>query len=142
MENQRLRGIGLRIVLVGGALLMVLSNAIAQSVTVIVPTARSPLGFAVNPVTNKIYVGARGGVTVIDGATNSATILQDAGGVNAIALIPGTNKIYALQANALSVINGADNSVQPVDVGNSANAVAVNPVSNKISAATFVSNTV
>ena len=50
-------------------------SARADTETTTVPTGTAPGAVAVNPVTNKIYVGNRssGNVTVIDGATNATT---------------------------------------------------------------------
>lgn len=104
---------------------------------------------AVNPVTNKIYVGGQNGnVTVIDGATNSATTVTDpnANGLNSssIAVNPVTNKIYVAnnsigvpfstnQGN-VTVIDGATNAITTVTDPNAFTpvAVAVNPITNKI----------
>jgi len=104
---------------------------------------------AVNPVTNKIYVGGQNGnVTVIDGATNSATTVTDpnANGLNSasIAVNSVTNKIYVANNGILipfstnpgnvTVIDGATNSTTTVTDPNAFTpvAVAVNPVTNKI----------
>jgi YVTN family beta-propeller protein len=87
---------------------------------------------AVNPVTNKIYVGnAVGTVTVIDGATNSTTTLSV--GAGALAVNPVTNKIYVISgSNTVTVIDGATNNTTAVTVGSSPQGVAVNPVTNKV----------
>jgi DNA-binding beta-propeller fold protein YncE len=95
---------------------------------------------AVNPVTNKIFVvscnvhldplSGAASITVIDGATNSATSLPG-GCPAAVAVNTVTNKIYFPGG----VIDGATNSVTPLPGGGSltdVSAVAVNPVTNKI----------
>jgi YVTN family beta-propeller protein len=94
---------------------------------------------AVNPVTDKIYVGngqcAAGSVTVIDGATNATTTV--AGGGGSVAVNPVTNTIYASTGNqTVAVIDGATNTTTTVATGGGIPGgpvdVAVNPVTDKI----------
>jgi DNA-binding beta-propeller fold protein YncE len=107
----------------------------AQTVVATIPVGTDiPRGVAVNPVTNKIYVGTcsfhgigrppTGGLTVIDGATNTTTIIKVC--PTDVAVNSVTNKIYVPGG----VIDGATNSVTNLSAGG--NAVAVNPVTNKI----------
>ena len=99
--------------------------------------ARLPTALAVNPVTNKIYVGTHPldgyNVTVIDGATNSTTIIPfgtDAPGEIEINSV--TNKIYVTDnsGNGLTVIDGATNTTTKIN--SVYNSFAVDSVSNHI----------
>jgi YVTN family beta-propeller protein len=87
---------------------------------------------AVDPVTNKIYVG--GNASVIDGATNAT----GAYGVGAysVAVNPVTNKIYIGDVgDRLRAIDGATN-LQTYVLAGEVPKIAVNPVTNKIYVAT------
>jgi DNA-binding beta-propeller fold protein YncE len=130
----------------------VLDGATNSTATIIDPNANGPTAVAVNPVTDKIYVGNfwSGNVTEIDGATNSITTITDSNASDlityAVALNPVTNKVYVLNnniegfdsgANAsgnITIIDGATNSTTTVTDPNAINpiAVAVNPVTDKI----------
>ncbi len=119
-------------------------NSIIGSVTVIdgatnstttVPAGAGPV--AVNPVTNKIYVGNfnSNNVTVIDGATNATTTVAAGSNPFALAVNPVTNKIYvasSVNSNNVTVIDGATNTTTTVAAGTNPAAAAVNPVTNKI----------
>lgn len=127
-----------------GLLLVWPSVAGAQTVVATVPVAaRTPRAVAVNPVTNKIYVASctvhgglnviySGSLTLIDGATNAATVIT--GCATAVAVNQVTNKVYVLDPGSLSagiiVIDGTTNSMTALPGG--VGAVAVNPVTNKI----------
>ena len=89
-------------------------------------------GVAVNPVTNKIYVGG-GSVTVIDGPTNAMSTVP-ASGSGPIVVNPVTNIIYVVNngSNYVSVIYGATNRTATVPVASAPRAIAVNPVTDKI----------
>jgi YVTN family beta-propeller protein len=104
-----------------------------------------PVDIGVNPNTNRIYVGRTvhfgGQITVIDGATNTASTIGGLGshpvslGVNVI-----TNRVYVANqlSNNVSVIDGATNSVIATIGGFAAPVgVAVNPVTNLI----YIGNT-
>src|SRR2546426_6193475 len=105
-------------------------SAQGQTVTTTVAVGTEPIGTAVNPVTNKIYVAnfQSGNVTVIDGATNSTSTVT--AGINplAVAMNPVTNKVYVSNAGTTSVteIDGASNSTSTVTVGSSPEVVATN----------------
>jgi YVTN family beta-propeller protein len=117
-----------------------------------------PFGLAVNSATNRIYVAQDncGGitcgpaeVTLIDGATDAATILSDSNNQEArvIAVNPVTNKIYATGSGGLgviTVIDGETNAISDINVGIGPQDIAVNSANNKIYAAngTFSSVTV
>ncbi len=80
----------------------------ATNSTTTVSAGTNPGALAVNPVTNKIYVGNNGSinVTVIDGATNSVATVATAGGISLVAVNQVTNKIYAASSNSdLTVID-------------------------------------
>lgn len=98
-----------------------------------VPVGASPAGVAVNPATNKIYVGGNGVVSVINGTTNAVTSI----GVATSALVgvnPVTNRIYASSAAAslVTVIDGSTDTVITTVSMPSPTSLAVNPVTNKI----------
>jgi YVTN family beta-propeller protein len=98
-----------------------------------------PTAVGVDPVTNFIYVatnnGAAGGVTVVNGATNSisSTVVAGSGPI-ALAVNPITNTIYVANqgGNSVTAINGSTNATTTVGVGTSPDAVAVNPVTNLV----------
>jgi DNA-binding beta-propeller fold protein YncE len=107
----------------------------SQSIVATIPVTH-PTAAAVNRVTNKVYVGASGGVVVIDGATQTATTLPNTGpgGIfpNSIGVDEATNKIY-VATSAVLVIDGVTSAVTLLDP----NAIllvglAVNPITNKI----------
>ncbi len=121
------------------------SPAHAQTVTATVPVGSDPIGIAVNPVTNKIYVtnqdqglSAIGTVTVIDGATNATTTVTVGIAPQPIAVNSATNTIYVANQNypssgTVTVINGATNSATAtVPVGPNPRVLAVNSATNKI----------
>ena len=87
-----------------------------------------------NPVTNKIYVAnnGSGGVSVIDGATNTTTSPGVGTFPSAVVVNPVTNNVYVANTNgnSVSVINGG--TVTPVNVGSTPKALAVNPITNKV----------
>jgi YVTN family beta-propeller protein len=117
----------------------------AQTVTATIPAGTLPYSVAVNPVTNKIYVGNdhSSNVTVIDGATNATVTVAAGPGAAATAVNPVTNKIYVVNTgNNITVIDGATNNTTTVAAGVGAIAVAVNPVTNKIYVTNYGSNNV
>lgn len=117
---------------------------------------------AVNPVTNKIYVANNGilipfntnpgNVTVIDGATNSATTVTDPNASTPVSVAVNTltNKIYVANQGSspnsnngnITVIDGATNAVTTLTDPNavSPQAVALNQTTNKIYIANASSN--
>jgi YVTN family beta-propeller protein len=99
--------------------------------------AARPLGVAVDPTANRIYVANGNSISVIDGATNSLIgTIVDPNIINpgAVAVNPTTNTIYVAQgSNPLAVIDGVTNSVTAtVAVGTSAAAVVVDAQTNFI----------
>jgi DNA-binding beta-propeller fold protein YncE len=129
------------------------TNAVVT--TIADPTPGGPTYIAVNQVTNKIYVvhvgrviSDRGGITVIDGATNTATAIADPHAVNPVrvAVNPHTNKIYVTNEGALgfgpykgnkgnvTVIDGATNALTTVTDPNATEpgGLAIDVTTNKI----------
>jgi DNA-binding beta-propeller fold protein YncE len=122
--------------------------SVAQVVTATLQVGNSPIGVAVNPVTNKIYTANQndyptGTVTVIDGATNNTQSIN-IGGYEpyGLALNSVTNKIYVVNYCASSnncnngsftVIDGATNNSATYSLaGSPTGTVAVNSKTNKI----------
>jgi YVTN family beta-propeller protein len=119
----------------GNGNITVIDGATNSTTTVTDPNATAPNAVAVNPVTNKIYVGnfESENVTVIDGATNSTTTVGTGACCNwAVTVNPVTNKIYLRNPYNVTVIDGATNLTTTVATGANPEAVAVNPVTNKI----------
>ena len=56
------------------------------------PSAAAPV---VNPITNKIYVATRTGVTELDGGTHAETKVMFADSIDCLAVNPATNRVYA-----------------------------------------------
>jgi YVTN family beta-propeller protein len=99
--------------------------------------AARPLGVAVDPTANRIYVANGNSISVIDGTTNSviaAIVDPNIISPGAVAVNPTTSTIYVAQgSNSLAVIDGVTNSVTAtVAVGTSAAAVAVDAQTNFI----------
>lgn len=131
-------------------LLLVVSVAPAQGQSVIatVPVGQVPISVAVNPVTDKIYVSnlGSGTISVIDGATNSATTIgvPNASLMQGIRVNPVTNKVYVAVWNGVSVIDGATNALTAVTDPNASGShwVTVNSVTNKIYVANWNSSNI
>jgi YVTN family beta-propeller protein len=134
-ERARLsRALGALVLAVLGA-----QMARAQSATSTVAVGGNPSGFAINPLTNKIYVETGGDdiLAVIDGATGSFTTL-DAGSFGSMALNPVTNQVYIsngpfsgiLSPQQVTMVDGATNAATIIAPG-SAGQIAINPVTNK-----------
>jgi YVTN family beta-propeller protein len=95
---------------------------------------------AINPVTNKIYVGylaairASSTVVVIDGATNQVTKVPVPASPYDLAANTVTNKVYVADyyGGKLTIIDGATNQTTSVQVGLQPVSVAVNEKTNKI----------
>ena len=93
---------------------------------------------AVNPVTNKVYVGTavnnlNASMTVIDVATNSTNRFALIGAPGRIVVNSVTNRIYVTQNGNMTVIDGTNNSTSLVS-GMSATSMvaAINPATNRI----------
>jgi YVTN family beta-propeller protein len=91
------------------------TNAVVATVANVVPDL-FPIDMAINPDTNMIYLleNFSSTITVIDGATNTATAVVSAGdSPQAMAVNPVTNKIYVVNVGSrdVTVIDGATNTV-------------------------------
>ena len=128
-----------------GLLLLWPAAAGAQTVVATIPVPLTHAVVAVNPVTNKIYVGScsranplvgglfGGPLSVIDGQTNAfITYTGGAGCASALVVNPATNKLYMIKGENVAVIDGATNGLTVLADSNDPDAVAVNPVTNKI----------
>ncbi|MGA2286391.1 MAG: YncE family protein, partial [Dehalococcoidia bacterium] len=115
------------------------TNAVIRTVEV----GRTPLGAAVNPVTNRVYVTNydSGSVSVIDGSTDA--VIATVGGLDLpedVAVNSVTNRVYvSLRAgpqpnDCVAVIDGDSNTVvgHTVDLGEAVDAVAVNSTTNRV----------
>ena len=94
----------------------------------------TPVGLAVNPVTNKVYVANRNSATlgIIDGDTLGTSSVSVGGGPNDVAVNPVTNKIYvANQGGGVTVIDGTNNTTTTTPAGVTPYAIALNPITRK-----------
>jgi YVTN family beta-propeller protein len=121
------------------------------------PAGICPVAIAVNPVSNKVYIANEGkfciianqcnnagSVTVIDGATATASQLQLPNNLphpSGIAVNTSTNKIFVASRADLFVIDGTTNAIDTIAVPNWSYDVAVNPLTNKIFVSSFSSLT-
>lgn len=110
-----------------------------------VNAGNTPVAVAANSATNKIYAVNQNSnnMTVIDGATYSATTVPTGQYPDAVAVNPATNMIYVANYNShsVTVVNGATNQVSAtVQAGFGPKAVAVNTVTNKIYVADYCAN--
>ncbi|MEX0800923.1 MAG: YncE family protein [Dehalococcoidia bacterium] len=126
------------------ALFLLSSASTAAAPPAIIDSASvgaGPLGAAINPLTNRVYVSNYHDdtVSVIDGATDAvvSTIPVEDGPI-AIAVNTATNRIYVTNTNSssLSVIDGAsDTAIGTIGLplgSLSGTAVSVNPETNRI----------
>ena len=113
----------------------------ATNSTVLVNGGNTPVGSAVNPITNKLYVAdcpcdpnppLSSTLTIIDGASNAVSTIP-VGLPQAIAINPVTNKIYLTNTNnTMTVVDGFSYLTNTVFVGPNPGAIAVNPITNRI----------
>lgn len=114
-----------------------------------------PMGAAVNPATNRIYVAdygdpallIPGAVLVIDGSTNAVVdTVPLLGHPQGVAVNPTSNRVYGASWAEISVIDGTTNEVvgDPIPVGQShaPSSVAVNSNTGRIYVADSVDDTV
>jgi YVTN family beta-propeller protein len=94
------------------------------------PCRKERLGHGCQSWTNEIYVTNQANVTVIDGASNTATTVPAGKNPRAVELDPATNKVYVANFadNTVTVIDGASNMPATIGAGTSPNAIAVNSV--------------
>lgn len=110
-------------------------SAEAQTLVTFVGTGSSPVGVAVNPTTNKVYVANSGGntVTVYHPATRAISTVTVGSGPSGVAVNPLTNRIYVTTSAGVSVIDGSsDTLMTTVAAGINPTAVAVNLVTNQV----------
>lgn len=94
-----------------------------------------PFAFAVNPVTAKIYLGSsQGTLTIIDGATNSASALTVGISADSLAVNTVTNQIYVADflGNVVAIVDGTTLSITTLPISGSPRDVTVNPVTDRI----------
>jgi YVTN family beta-propeller protein len=136
----------------GCVAILLLAISVAASAQEVVTTI-SLSGFnnagsvAVNPNTNRIYVGgsmvaqfvSESAIAVIDGGTNTVltkvAVTTSGMPTSDVAVDPGLNQIYATdgQKNVLVVIDGATNAIlASIPVGKSAGHIAVNKTTHRV----------
>ena len=125
------------------------SPAQGQTLVATLPSGPNPVAVAVNQTTNMVYVADVDvrTLTVIDGATNTATTIPAVGPLASVAVNPRTNTIYALNGGSqssglggivvtpgyVSVINGATNAVTAtIPLPALGTRVVVNPATDQI----------
>ena len=87
---------------------------------------------AVNPNTNKVYMGFSNEVIVMDGASEAMTFIPAPGPVVSIGVNRTANKVYAATSSgALLVIDGATSAGTTIAVPAGARDVAINPITNR-----------
>ena len=114
-------------------------NAAYDPMTVIanITLSKPPRCVAANEETNRVYVGAEGGLLVINGETDQViTEILSGDDVVALAVNPLTNRIYAgIYGGDVAVIDGATNlkvgEIPARSLYDSIN-LAVNPVTNRV----------
>jgi YVTN family beta-propeller protein len=107
-----------------------------------IPAGSAPLTVAMNSISNKLYAANElsNNVTVVDGATNTATTVPVGMQPLAIAVNHTTNMVYVANGadGTVTVIDaGSNNTTSTVGVGTFPQQLAINPVTNRI----YVSNT-
>ena len=129
-------------------------SAQAQSLVATLPSGPNPTAVAVNETTNMVYIADADvkTLTVINGATNTATTISAGGPLAGVAVNPTTNTIYALNGGSQSsglggtvvtpgsvaVINGATNAITAtIALPGLATFIAVNSVTNQIYVSTL-----
>jgi DNA-binding beta-propeller fold protein YncE len=141
-SNMKKKTVPLAFVLTLLALLMLVASARAtvdplqQEIITTITLDEEPQCIVVNEQTNRIYVGVKDGLVIIDGETDTiiAEILPDVE-VVALAVDPQTNRIYAAEyGDKIVVIDGSTNQqVGEIDEGiYNQYELAVNPTTNLV----------
>jgi YVTN family beta-propeller protein len=126
--------------------------AAVSAVTVSTITVGSqPIGIAVNPLTNTVYVANNGSnsVSVITAGTNAVTTITDArlngpGGV-AVKAVGNTSAIYVSNGGSgtIAVLSGATNTVTgTISVGGTPGQLAYDPANDTLYVVQFAADTV
>src|SRR5262245_13478938 len=136
--------------LVGLASVLVRGPAFAQGVGIRIPTGITlPVGVAVDPSLNRTYIPGWQVLGILDGATNSITIVEtgitflqfpsgppspDDGFLELIAVNPVNHRVYLLGFNELGIFDGVTQTLVrlPLNLVFKANYLAVNPVTDTI----------
>ena len=125
------------------------SPVLGQTLVATVPSGPNPAAVAVNQTTNMVYVADVDvkTLTVINGATNTATTIPAVGPLASVAVNPTTNTVYALNGGSqssglggivvtpgyVSVINGATNAVTAtIALPALGSHIVVNPATNQV----------
>jgi len=111
-------------------------NTLEEKVSV----GHRPMGIAVNPITNKVYVTNydSGSISVIDGSTNKVVGNITVGVFpSEVAINSETNRVYVIHrgppGSLVSILDGQSNTViDTIEIGFDAIGLAVNPNTNKI----------
>jgi YVTN family beta-propeller protein len=123
-------------------------SGVTNTLVATVNVGQNPVGIAVNPVTNVIYVVnslGTGSMSVIDGATNTvkATLTTVGDDPYSVVVNPVTNKVYVANwvtgyDHNLYVVDGVTNKVtSSLTVGDDVSALAINTKTNTIYATTM-----
>jgi YVTN family beta-propeller protein len=124
-------------------------NGATNTVIATVAAGTSPLGVAVNPVTNTIYAvnNSSPSVSVINGATNTVTTTITLPGNTyygfGVDVDPSTNSVYVADPPFISMINGTTNTVfASVITGQSGDTdtVAFDSASNTVYVPNYIGN--
>jgi YVTN family beta-propeller protein len=115
---------------------MLAHNAFADSVTATISVGTNPSVVAINPTTNRIYVGnsGEGTISVIDGTSNTV-LTKIAVSSTAMDINKNTNIIYSIStySSSISVINGSTNQVvASISTYAGPTGIAVNSNTNEI----------
>ena len=103
-----------------------------------IPLGNTPSGVAVNPLTNRVYVGIAGenSVAVIDGTTDAVVATIPVGAYpEGLAVNTATNHIYVnnYDADSVTVIDGATDAVlSTIPVGDAPFRIGYNPTTNRL----------
>jgi YVTN family beta-propeller protein len=112
--------------------------------TTTITVGATPYAVAVNPATNKVYIGNQGSsdVTVITEATNATGSISVGPVSHEIAVNPVTNRIYEIDDSAnVTVIDGATNTASLIALpGADPNGIAVNPATDMVYVTQHVSS--
>jgi YVTN family beta-propeller protein len=100
------------------AVAVLIGAAAADWATVTVPVGPFPSSIALNPVTNRIYVGSETGdlIKVIDGATNDTATVIVGNKPMAAAVNPVTNRLYVANGTGNEVLVVQDNPARDTKV--------------------------